>query len=101
MVALLQGNYSRILYGREHFVDASALTLIWLPLVSDEALDLLACMGVCSWAPDKTKMLPLYAPGSTVAPGASVWRVAAPSSSTAVPSHSWIEVAHRALRPRV
>ena len=99
VVALLQGNYSRILYGREHFVDASALTLIWLPLVSDEALDLLACMGVCSWAPDKTKMLPLYAPGSTVAPGASVWRVAAPSSSTAVPSHSWIEVAHRARLP--
>ena len=99
VVALLQGNYSRTLYGREHFVDANALTLIWLPLVSDEALDLLACMGVCSWAPDKTKQLPLYAPGSTVAPGASVWRVATPSSSTAVPSHSWIEVAHRARLP--
>ena len=97
VISTLQGNYSQTLYGHEGRVDAGALSLIWLPLISNETLEFLMCMGVCAWEPVPARtgrqLLPLHAPHSTVAPGAAIWRYHMTPSS-AVPSHGWVEVAH-------
>ena len=97
VIFTLQGNYSLTLYGHEGRVDADALSLIWLPLISNKTLDFLMCMGICAWEPVPARkgrqLLPLHAPFSSVAPGAAVWRYYMTPAS-AVPSHGWIEVAH-------
>ena len=97
VISTLQGNYSQVLYGHEGRVDADALSLIWLPLITKKTLDFLMCMGVCAWEPVPARtgreLLPLHAPFSTVAPGAAVWRYYS-TPTIAVPSHGWIEVAH-------
>ena len=107
VIFTLQGNYSLTLYGHEGRVDADALSLIWLPLISNKTLDFLMCMGICAWEPVPARKgrqpLPLHAPFSSVAPGAAVWRYYMTPAS-AVPSHGWIEVAHASRldkKPRI
>ena len=88
VISTLQGNYSQTLYGHEGRVDAGALSLIWLPLISNETLEFLMCMGVCAWEPVPARtgrqLLPLHAPHSTVAPGAAVWRYHMTPSASAL-----------------
>ena len=97
VLSQLQGRYSSLLYGRERCIDGDSLSIIWLPLLDEFTLVLLTSLGVCAWEPRLSSgsgdsLLPLYAPHSTQAPGASIWRHH--TVAAGVPSHSWVEVTH-------
>jgi len=87
----LQGEYSRHLYGVHGNVDVTDLQLIWVELLSGEALHAVKELGVCWWQSEAPHLL--YARHSRMAnPHGSLW-VHTPHH-VPVPSHGWIEVTH-------
>ena len=48
--SLLQGEYSKALYGAEDRVEISSLRLIWLSLLDRVALERVASVGICKVA---------------------------------------------------
>ena len=97
LAPILQGEYSRALYGAEGRVPLQDLRIIWLNLLPRSSQRLLAKVGACKWE-GKPPVQPFYFLQDMIAnPIEAIWlsRVYPPAPR---PSHTWIEVTHCANR---
>ena len=90
---ILQGSYSRTLYGAEGRVPLQELRLIWLDLLPRKSLELLSQVGMCKWEA-KPPLQPFYFLQDMQSnPVDSMWLSRAPAR-TPLPSNTWVEVTH-------
>ena len=93
LLAVLQGEYSTVLYGEPGRVDTACLQVIWTSLLSNAALQTVEAIGVCHWQPDPPHRLLFYPYSMGANPHGSLWRRPSVPMEPAS-SYSWIEVTH-------
>jgi len=92
----LQGNYSTALYGAPGRVPLKDLKLVWLPLLSKDALRAIVEVGGICLLHAKFLFPPFYSPHNPkFDPVGSMWiRFGASYYNHPIPNHSWVEVTH-------
>ena len=100
---ILQGSYSRTLYGAEGRVPLQELRLIWLDLLPRRSLELLSQVGMCKWEA-KPPLQPFYFVQDMQSNPVDAMWVSRGPARTPLPSNAWVEVTHcsneRATRER-
>jgi len=90
---MLQGSYSKQLYGEEGRVPLEALRVVWLSLLNRTARDALAHIGLCK-ANARPPRHPFFWGIDTIANPIDAMWLSKRSPHVAIPDFGWAEVTH-------